>query len=186
MIDKKTKILNSAIELFVRNGFDRVSTAEISRNASVATGTMFYHFKTKEDIIITAYKRIKKSIIEQTAIKENLVISPREELKSLWKNLIHWGLEHKAEVQYLLQFKNSPYYCDNLMAEDDTWKARKSWWEEGIKQKKFKQVPLDFLLSTFNTLLFGTIEYLMRDNKNSSEYIDFSFEMCWDSIKLDS
>tara|TARA_R110002020_G_scaffold394811_1_gene604829 strand:+ start:730 stop:1290 length:561 start_codon:yes stop_codon:yes gene_type:complete len=182
MADKKTEILNSAISLFVKGGFDRVSTAEISRNAGVATGTMFYHFKTKEDIIITAYKSIKKQIIEITANGDAQNTSVQEELRDLWSQIIHWGLENKEAVQYLLQFKNSPYYCANLMAEDDTWKARLKWWENGIVEKDFKQIPVDFLLKAFNDLLFGTMEYLLYNDKDTESYIDMSFNMCWDCI----
>lgn len=182
MADKKIKILESAITLFVKSGFDRVSTAEISKNAGVATGTMFYHFKTKEDIIIEAYKRIKKQIIHINVRGSQNDYSKREELKILWDKIIQWGLENPENVYYLLQFKNSPYYSTNLMIEDDTWQSRLHWWQQGIDDKIFKEVPLDFLLKTFNDLLFGTIEYLLREPKDVAYYLDTSFALCWDCI----
>ncbi|WP_416440899.1 helix-turn-helix domain-containing protein [Leeuwenhoekiella sp. A16] len=183
MTDKKTLILSSAVKLFVQNGFDRVSTAEISKTAGVATGTMFYHFKSKEDIIISSYKAIKKEIISQTYLSDSENITIKEELKQLWQNIILWSLDNQDKVQYLLQFKNSPYYCNDLMAEDDTWKGRLEWWKNGIENGVFKQIPLDFLLKTFNDLLFGTIEYLMHHDKEIKKYIDMSFTICWDSVR---
>ncbi|NLP58325.1 TetR/AcrR family transcriptional regulator [Lutibacter sp. B1] len=184
MIDKKTQILTTAIDLFVEKGFDRVSTAEISKTAEVATGTMFYHFNTKEDIIISSYKLIKTQFILQTLEGNSLNNPIYDVLKTKWKNMILWAMNHKKEVQYLLQFKNSPYYCDNLMAEDDTWKELVHWWERGIQEKVFKQLPLDYLLKTFNDLLFGTIEYLFQNEDKVDEYITVSFNLCWDCISL--
>lgn len=183
MLDKKSQILRSAIKLFVEKGFDRVSTAEISKNACVATGTMFYHFNTKEDIIITAYTQIKKEIIALSNASENSELPMKAFLYHTWKSMINWSLVHKTEFQYVLQFKNSPYFRNDIMAEDESYLAKLQWWEEGIKQGVLKPIPLDFLMKSFVDLLYGTTEYLLHNPKNNNEnYIDFSFEMCWDAI----
>ncbi|MCU7376076.1 TetR/AcrR family transcriptional regulator [Paucibacter sp. O1-1] len=49
--DKKQAILDSALQLFVSNGFNATSTASIAKAAGVATGTLFHHFPTKSDIM---------------------------------------------------------------------------------------------------------------------------------------
>jgi AcrR family transcriptional regulator len=49
--EKKQQIMNAALKLFVENGFHGTSTAEIAKTAGVATGTLFHHFKTKQELI---------------------------------------------------------------------------------------------------------------------------------------
>ena len=45
--DTKTKLLNSAIALFGKNGFHNVNVYEISKNANLSVGSFYIHFKSK-------------------------------------------------------------------------------------------------------------------------------------------
>lgn len=49
---RKEAILQAARALFAEKGFDGASTAEIAERAGVAHGTVFHHFKTKENLLL--------------------------------------------------------------------------------------------------------------------------------------
>ena len=49
--DKKKKILESALKLFNEKGIDNTPTTLISKEAEVATGTLYTYFNTKVDLI---------------------------------------------------------------------------------------------------------------------------------------
>lgn len=49
--DKKKKILESALKLFNEKGIDNTSTTLISKEADVATGTLYLYFESKVDLI---------------------------------------------------------------------------------------------------------------------------------------
>ncbi|WP_245590391.1 TetR/AcrR family transcriptional regulator [Aneurinibacillus terranovensis] len=51
MTEKQRRILESAIKLFAEKGFHASSTSEIAKDAGVAEGTIFRHFKTKKDLL---------------------------------------------------------------------------------------------------------------------------------------
>jgi AcrR family transcriptional regulator len=57
--DKKTAIMEAALKLFTERGFHGTSTAQISKEAGVATGTLFNYFPTKEDLINSLYFEVK-------------------------------------------------------------------------------------------------------------------------------
>ncbi|WP_066188852.1 TetR/AcrR family transcriptional regulator [Gracilibacillus timonensis] len=48
---KKADIINTAEKLFYQHGFHAVGVKNILEQAGVATMTMYYHFKSKEDVI---------------------------------------------------------------------------------------------------------------------------------------
>ncbi len=50
---KQTKIVQAAIEIFSEKGFAAASTSEIAKRAGVAEGTIFRHYKTKKDLLIS-------------------------------------------------------------------------------------------------------------------------------------
>ena len=53
MTEKQIKILQSAIEVFAEKGYAGSSTSEIAQRAGVAEGTIFRHYKTKKDLLLS-------------------------------------------------------------------------------------------------------------------------------------
>ncbi|MEH7238573.1 TetR/AcrR family transcriptional regulator [Bacillus sp. JJ1562] len=50
-IERRNEILDAADELFSQKGFDGTSTNDILKKVGIARGTLYYHFKSKEDIM---------------------------------------------------------------------------------------------------------------------------------------
>lgn len=51
--EKQLKILQAATEIFSEKGFSAASTSEIAQRAGVAEGTIFRHYKTKKDLLLS-------------------------------------------------------------------------------------------------------------------------------------
>lgn len=51
MTDKKAKILEVALEMFARFGFNGISTSKIARAAEVSEGLIFRHFESKRGLL---------------------------------------------------------------------------------------------------------------------------------------
>lgn len=56
--ERKNEILDAAEELFDSKGFDRTSTNDILEKVGIARGTLYYHFKSKEDILDAVIQRM--------------------------------------------------------------------------------------------------------------------------------
>ena len=181
-ISKKEKIIIAAIDLFVDRGFDKVATADISKSAGVATGTLFHHFSTKDDIITSSYVYAKRNFIAQTKTKET-ASDVREHLRCMWNNLIEWSLAHQSEFGFIQQFVNSAYYKKQIMQEDDTWLELLDWWKAAILNKQIKDVPAEFLIKMFSTLLYSTINFLILYPQEKDRYLQVSFTLCWDMVR---
>jgi AcrR family transcriptional regulator len=61
-LKKREKILEVAAHLFAGKGFRNTNIAEIAKNTGVAEGTIFYHFKTKEELFLAILREFKSSI----------------------------------------------------------------------------------------------------------------------------
>ncbi|MFC4558023.1 TetR/AcrR family transcriptional regulator [Virgibacillus kekensis] len=53
MTPKQIEIVKAAIELISEKGYYNTSTSEIARRAGVAEGTIFRHYRTKKDLLVT-------------------------------------------------------------------------------------------------------------------------------------
>lgn len=66
MNNTKKAIFDSAIKIFSMNGYDGATMEDISQNAGVAKGTLYYHFKSKEEIFNFIIHEGLQSIINRT------------------------------------------------------------------------------------------------------------------------
>ncbi len=64
-MSKKEAILQAATRLFSEKGFKETSIAELSKTTGAAEGTIFYHFKNKEDIFLSILEDTRKRVIEE-------------------------------------------------------------------------------------------------------------------------
>lgn len=70
--ERKNEILDAAEELFAAKGFDGTSTGDILDKVGIARGTLYYHFKSKEDILDAVVARMTGQMMEKAAeIVEN-------------------------------------------------------------------------------------------------------------------
>lgn len=61
--ERRDEILDAAEELFGRKGFDGTSTNDILERVGIARGTLYYHFKSKEDIMDALIERYNVRLI---------------------------------------------------------------------------------------------------------------------------
>lgn len=61
---RKNEILDAADELFGRKGFDGTSTNDILEKVGIARGTLYYHFKSKGEIMDALIERYSIRLLE--------------------------------------------------------------------------------------------------------------------------
>lgn len=64
--ERKNEILDIAEQLFVAKGFDNTSTNDILNEIGIARGTLYYHFKSKEDILNAMIDRMSNQLVEKS------------------------------------------------------------------------------------------------------------------------
>ena len=54
--DRRRQIIAAASELFARNGFEGTSIRDIAGASGVLSGSLYYHFPSKEDLLFTVHQ----------------------------------------------------------------------------------------------------------------------------------
>ncbi len=94
-VSTKERILDIALELFTDQGYERTSLRQIAERLGFSKAAIYYHFASKEDILMTLHLRLHefgKSAL--TAVGETDV-SP-ESWAALLDQFIDQLLEHRA------------------------------------------------------------------------------------------
>ncbi|MGP4049229.1 TetR/AcrR family transcriptional regulator [Streptomyces sp. 2A115] len=58
--DTRQRIQDVAVELFAEQGYEKTSLREIAERLDVTKAALYYHFKTKEDILISLFQDLTR------------------------------------------------------------------------------------------------------------------------------
>lgn len=78
--ERRNEILDVAERLFCEKGFDNASTNDILEEIGIARGTLYYHFKSKEDILDAVIERMTNQMVEKAseiALDESIPVLER-------------------------------------------------------------------------------------------------------------
>lgn len=108
-MSKKNAILLNATRLFSKKGYKETSMAEVAKIAGAAGGTIFYHFKSKEELFLSILKNVKETIIND--FKNYLEDSEFENGLEMVEGAISFYLNRagKMEDQFRLLHRHYPY-----------------------------------------------------------------------------
>mgnify|MGYP000856854105 FL=1 len=88
----KRAIFDAAIKIFSTNGYEGATMDDMAQAAGVAKGTLYYYFKSKEEIfkyIITEGVEVIKERISQAVEREESALSKLKALCTLQLNLVY-------------------------------------------------------------------------------------------------
>lgn len=151
--DKLSAIFEAALELFAAHGYEKATMDGIAAKAKVAKGTIFYHYKSKEELFNHMIKRGIDRLIDTISDELSTEADPLVKLKEV------------IRVQTTLLY-NHPQFFRILLSEVWGQQERQTMiWEglsayfrllegvvaDGIKQGRLKPVAP----STVADMIFG-------------------------------
>ncbi len=186
--DKRSEIIQAALDLIVEYGFHGASMAMIAEKAVVGAGTIYHYFESKEALINELYKELEEKVL--AALQEGYPISKpiRERFIHIGTTLLKYFILHPLYFRYIEQYHYSPYGVslrrDRILGKDGDHNIFKDFFEEGITQQVIKDLPLSMLFA----LSFGPLVALARDHTLGFVLLDNTsiekiVEACWDGIK---
>ncbi len=95
--------MKAALKLFCENGFQNTSTANISKEADVATGTLFLYFPSKEGLINTLYLESKQEL--SAFLQEGLARqkTPKTRIRHVWMKANEWAMKNQNASKSLMK-----------------------------------------------------------------------------------
>jgi len=184
--EKRERLLTTSLRLFAENGIQNTSTAEIAREAGVASGTLFLYFPTKQHLVNELVSLISK----QEAKHINCLLTPsmsvRDTFFAIWDGSIRWLLENPEVFQYSQKVRHS-----GLISEAVTLESGKyfSFYYEtiqrGLQEGSIKPYPIDLIGEFLYQDIVAVMNHIrMQTDQNIlTETIQKGFDLFWDGIK---
>ena len=180
--DKRTAILDAALKLFTERGFHGTSTAQISKDAGVATGTLFNYFPTKEDLINSLYFDVKGDLSQAMGKDIEAESTFQDKLRKIWSNLVKWGVDNQDEFLFVGQFCSSPYITkftrEEVMKE---YIFLHKLVDEGIKKGEIRDFSAELTIAMFYQGSRAVVNLILDSDPSQDEnkIIEDGFQIIW-------
>jgi AcrR family transcriptional regulator len=181
MSEKRDRLIAAALKLFCEKGFQNTSTANISRQAGVATGTLFLYFKSKDDLINALYKEAKSALAGY--FRQDLPSqAPVEvQLRHFWQRYIDWAWENPYHFRFFAMFSHSPF-ISTLTREEaaSSFSFTQDLVEQAIREG-ITALDSHLFIALFSGQMNAIVHYLMENPRleNKQAVMQQAFETFW-------
>ena len=185
MTSKKEKILDTASQLFSRNGAKKTTIDEIAAEAGIAKGTVYLSFSSKEDILLAVGRREVDLILAQL---RRVVRSETTAISKLEKFLItRFGAEDEIRKKY----HSSPEAMQESYALPQSEKVKQEFYagelhiirdilEFGIESGEFRKIKNPDKISRTLSHLMKSLELRWDINEGDNLSVEDKVELFLD------
>lgn len=182
---KVEAIYKATLALVKDRGLAGITMCDISKEASIATGTLYIYFKNKDELIKALFTecREKSARYYFDGIDQQLPFEKR--MQKLFRNIICFKIKNFEVSAFLEQSYHSPYVdVIDLKKKQKAMMPLRSMIKEGIETKKIKNTEVQLIVA----YLFGIVNEMVKrayfsNKKLTDAIIEDVYAMFWDGIK---
>lgn len=202
MISNKDKIADVTFVLSVKNGFDRVSIKQIQEESGLTTGSIYYHFKDKDEILLYIVNRylinsihiiIKKIRDLDGSLMEKIGLIFNYEKSPIIKEVESLDILNKFPIDYseywLLYtsiFHQHPE-IRHLFYElyDELYEFLYDLIQEAIEKKEIRDdIDIEELVTFIKTNLKGYLVVIVcQPNFSAEKLLNANMKLIWEAVK---
>jgi len=175
--DKQKLIMNSAMEEFVKGGYDKASVNNIVESAGISKGSLFYYFKSKKKLYLYLFDHCENLIIANAKAhlsKDNFDFIKRmnETMKGNLNLLKDFPLVYRFVRSCKLE--NSPeVFSDILVIKENTNDEILSDVYRNVDEGLFKDdVDVQKAMFTVKSTLFQLMHDFLRSGSEDQNLIE--------------
>ena len=168
----KKKVEDTFLKILLKKDFHEIEISEIQKKTKISSRKFFHFFKTKEDIIISFFKRVDQNL-EKKIKKKNLGNNFKDNLFEIFMTRIDLLHPYKKNLSnFYMCFQREP----NLFI-----KLYKSFFKSMENNLKLSQTTLEPLKKNLKVLIFSfvylsTIYEWFKDRSNNNEKVMASLD----------
>jgi len=107
-------IINAAAKLFAHQGFEKTTVDEVATEAGIAKGTIFYNFKTKEEIFFSVLKQGIDNLADLARERAEGRTTPIEKMDAVYDATVEFLQKHASFGNLLVSELGRVYSRWNL------------------------------------------------------------------------
>lgn len=186
-VSKVEAIFRATLTLVKERGLAGITMGDISKEASIATGTLYIYFKNKDELIRALFTECRKQSAHYYFENVNEQLSFEGRMERLFHNIICYKMNNFEVSAFLEQSYHSPYVdVIDLKKKQKALNPLFDLIKEGVETRKIRNTEVQLIVS----YLFGIINEMVKkayfSNKKITEpVIKEVYAMFWNGIKYE-
>ncbi len=156
--ERRNEILDAAEVLFVSKGYDNTTMKDILEKVQIAKGTLYYHFKSKEDILDAMVERIEERMKEKV---KRVINTKKPVLTRVTDAILAMHVSSDIELAMLEEMHKPQNALLHQKSQEETMKwivpmmetLVEEGIEEGIFTTKYKTTAVEMIMLYSNVML---------------------------------
>jgi AcrR family transcriptional regulator len=183
--DKRKSIMEASLKLFCEKCVQDTSTASISQEANVGTGTLFCYFDSKEDLVNALYLESKEELAAymEGGVWEHTTF--KTQLKHILDRMVEWYLDNPRKIKFMAQFRSSPLITKITHEKASTrFTIIADVVKKAIASGEASTTSAELLSSLISGYFHSAGMYLLDNahNKNIKKWQEETFGLLWKGI----
>lgn len=203
MINNKYKIIDAAFVLSLKNGFDNVSIKQIQEESGISIGSIYFHFKNKDEILICIIKTYFIKSVEQYindvkkfdgSFIEKLNFAFKYKISRFSTKLYmppYTVIRPKFDPKEFFMMTEGIFHQNNQFRHlfygiyDDLYDFYFELIQEAVENKEIRDdIDIKTLVMFIQTCLKGYVDlWVFQPNFSIEELIDSNIKMIWEAVK---
>lgn len=102
-LETKKRLIRSAHEVFLKNGFNKTTISEIIKKAGVGYGTAYVYFKNKDAMFVTVMESVMERFLQvaDQTFHPNSVVAAREQILNQVRAFLELAIEEKNMLKVI-------------------------------------------------------------------------------------
>ena len=137
--NSKSKIFDAALTLFTKKGIKSTTTREIAQKAGIAEGTIYRHFRSKEELSLELFRDRMDVFRKELSSKAENYSDPIKKLGALIDSFFNFAHKDLKACFYIV----IGHYTELDLLKKEKYKYKDIFADviaEGIKKKVFRKV----------------------------------------------
>lgn len=159
---RKNQILDAAIDVFAKDGYEKANTENIALMANLGKGTLYRYFKSKETLFLSVVKRNLQMIAESVSTSINNASDPIAQIECLVTGFLSFFDKNPKFCRIMIQVHEQSnihkriakmmldHYCNEMKKFEKIFK-------NGIMKGMLKRVSSKKATSILMSILSGIL-----------------------------
>jgi len=105
--ERRNEILDTAQEIFLRNGYDNTSVSDVVKAVGIAQGTFYYYFKSKEELLTSILERYAEQMSNSVSkIVYSEGMKAGEKILLIIKEILNFEKGRENIIEYVHRNEN--------------------------------------------------------------------------------
>ncbi len=126
-LDRAAAVRAAVRRLVGERGFHGATMGAVAREAGVAAGTPYVHYRSKDELVLAAYLETKQDLGAAAACGLDPDADPGEQFGTIWLGVYRHLVAEPDRARFLLQVDASPYgrqaHSEAMSRDDDALMA---------------------------------------------------------------